>query len=201
MQVHVNWMCHHFSMLWKKLSPSDKWKRPTLSLWKGLTSLKNCSLFLQAESVLGNLEKEWPWLYVLYLFRVKRLSHKCDIVNENICRPSTNNAQFLNIYAARSIQQWPVQSPKAEDYEWADLMMRWATLQVQHIVMEESNDTTTLSPELLLLLLFNKSKQYFSMSKDGFTRTPFVQICYNILFVFVTDQRSILQPTEESGES
>lgn len=64
--------------------------------------------------------------------------------------------------------------------------------------MEESNDTTTFSPELLSLLLFN-NKQYFSMSKDGFTQ--FVKICYNILFVFVADQRSMLQPTEESGKS
>lgn len=66
--------------------------------------------------------------------------------------------------------------------------------------MEESNDTTTFSAELLSLLLFN-NKQYFSMSKDGFTLTQFVKICYNILFVFVADQRSILQPTEESGKS
>lgn len=71
------------------------------------------------------------------------------------------------------------------------------TPQVKHRVMEESNDTTTFSAELLSLLLFD-NKQYFSTSKDCFTLTQFVKICYNIMFVFATDQRSILQPTEES---
>lgn len=84
---------------------------------------------------------------------------------------------------------------------WPDDEVSNLMPQEKHIDMEESNDTTTFSPELLSLLLFNKSKQYFSMLKDGFTLTQFVQTCYNILFVFVTDQRSILQPTEESGKS